>query len=153
MMRMKHPYLYFAVLALPALFLSHIVYGQNNGVMGYWKEPGGSVIHIEPCGSNLCATLADISPSAPGRFDRNNPDAALRNRSLCGLRIGEGFHLNTPTKAEDGYLYDPKSGKTYRGTMTSSGNDLNMRGYIGISLFGRSERWTRSAAVQTCSAG
>ncbi len=81
---------------------------QDGGVSGYWKEPQGSVIHVEACGSDVCATLVEISRSAPGRVDANNPDPALRQRSLCGLRIGTGFHLTSSVKAEGGSLYDPK---------------------------------------------
>jgi uncharacterized protein (DUF2147 family) len=41
-------------------------------------------------------------------------------------------------------VYDPKSGKTYRGKMTFvSPNQLNLRGFIGIPLFGRTTTWTR----------
>ena len=60
--------------------------GQENGVIGYWKEPQGSVIHVETCGQNVCATLVAISPSAPARIDGKNPDRKLRDRSLCGLQ-------------------------------------------------------------------
>ena len=43
---------------------------------------------------------------------------------------------------KDGTIYDPKSGKTYSCKMTIDGNKLKIRGYIGISLFGRTEVWT-----------
>lgn len=118
--------------------------------MGYWQEPGGSVLHIAPCGDAVCATLAKISKSAPGTVDHNNPDASLRDKPLCGLTIGTGFRLDGPDKAEDGKLYDPKSGKTYQGTMRSEGDVLHMRGYIGMKAFGRSEDWARTTAPEEC---
>ncbi len=102
----------------------------------------GAVIHVAACGSDICATLIALSKSAPSTVDGKNPDAALRTRPLCGLRIGEGFQ-GSGDKAEGGHLYDPKSGKTYRGTMTAKSNELDLRGYIGIKAFGRSETWTR----------
>lgn len=126
--------------------------GQENGVIGYWKEPQGSVIHVETCGQNVCATLVAISPSAPARIDGKNPDRKLRDRSLCGLHIGEGFHLTSPAKAEGGTLYDPKSGKTYHGVLTAHGDQMDLRGYVGIAAFGRTERWTRTAETATCKA-
>ena len=44
----------------------------------------------------------------------------------------------------DGSIYDPKTGKTYSCKMTLKGNDkLSVRGYIGISLIGRTDVWTR----------
>lgn len=117
---------------------------QTSGVRGDWRTPGGAVVRIAPCGGDLCATLLKLEPNAPTRFDSNNPDSALHTRKLCGLQIGYGFHLTDPNHADDGHLYDPKSGKTYRGTMSSSGDKLDLRGYIGIKAFGRTEVWTRT---------
>ena len=45
---------------------------------------------------------------------------------------------------DDGEIYDPKSGNTYRGTINMvSKNRLNLRGYVGISWFGRTSHWAR----------
>lgn len=113
------------------------------GVLGDWREPGGSVIRIAVCGADVCARLLAVGPQAPSQLDEHNPDPARRSERLCGLRIGYGFHLSDPNHAEGGQLYDPKSGKTYRGQMTADGDHLDLRGYIGIKAFGRSEQWTR----------
>lgn len=123
-------------------------FGQNNGVLGYWRSPGGSVLHIAPCGSDVCANVVTIAKSAPSTLDGNNPDKSLRNRPICNLQIGSGFHLADANRAEDGKLYDPESGKTYKGSMTADGASLNLRGYIGFKAFGRSETWTRTDASQ-----
>ena len=133
------------------LMIARSSMAQESGVLGYWKEPQGSVIHVENCGKEVCATLVVISPSAPSRVDGKNPNAKLRQRPLCGLRIGEGFHMVSGDKAEGGTLYDPKSGKTYHGIMTAHGKEMDLRGYIGISVFGRTERWTRAEREATCS--
>ena len=138
-------------LAILAAASGPLLLAQPSGVIGYWKEPEGSVIQIDTCGREICATLVAISPSAPARVDGKNPDAKLRQRSLCGLRIGEGFHLASPVKAEGGTIYDPKSGKTYRGVMAAHGEELDLRGFVGLSVFGRTERWTRALPVATCS--
>lgn len=43
-----------------------------------------------------------------------------------------------------GTLVDPENGKEYKGKMWAVGNDkLSMRGFVGISLFGRSATWIR----------
>lgn len=124
---------------------------QDNGIRGDWRTPGGAVVRVASCGPDLCATLLQLEPNAP-RFDTNNPDATQHTRKLCGLQIGYGFHLTDPTHADDGHLYDPKSGKTYKGAMTSNGDKLDLRGYVGIRAFGRSEHWTRtSESSKTCS--
>ncbi|MGC2161049.1 MAG: DUF2147 domain-containing protein [Silvibacterium sp.] len=126
------------------LILSLAAAHGETGVMGLWMNPTGSTIQIYRCGANVCAKVFAISSKAPARIDAGNPDPALRKRSLCDLEIGKNFHLTSPDRAEDGRLYDPESGKTYSGSMTSDGNTLRLRGYIGISLFGRTEIWTRA---------
>lgn len=129
---------------------AHSVQPQTSGVLGYWQEPGGSVLNIAPCGDAVCLTLAKISKGAPATVDRNNPDATLKDRPLCGLTVGTGFRLDGTDKAEDGKLYDPKSGKTYQGAMHSEGDVLQLRGYIGMKAFGRSEDWARTTAPEDC---
>jgi len=135
---------------IPVLFLLPLVAkGQTNGVLGNWTNPTGSTIQIYRCDANVCARLIGIRKNAPSRVDRKNPNAALRARPLCGLQIGMNFHLANPGRAEGGQLYDPESGKTYNGMMTRDGNNLKLRGYIGFSLFGRTETWTRAPANVT----
>lgn len=36
-----------------------------------------------------------------------------------------------------------KNGKTYSCNMTLAGNKLNVRGYVGISMIGRTSVWTK----------
>ncbi len=143
------------IVALPFLVFLALTpaYAQNSGVLGRWMEPEGSVIEVDRCASNICAHMVAISKTAPGHVDANNPNAALRMRTLCGLQIGSGFHLTDANHADGGQLYDPKTGKIYSGSMTSEGDTLHLRGYVGIRLFGRTETWTRvqaGAALPPC---
>ncbi len=61
------------------------------------------------------------------------------------LVILRGFKAS-PDEAntiEGGTIYDPKTGKTYCGSMTVNGNELKLRGYIcGWSWLGRSTTWS-----------
>lgn len=123
----------------------------TTGVVGTWRGPENSIISVAPCGGSLCAKVLSTGDETGARIDSNNPDASLRTRALCGLQIGEGFHGSDPNKADGGHLYDPRSGKTYKGSMTSEGDVLLLRGYVGLSMFGRTARWDRvTAPVDTC---
>ncbi len=76
--------------------------------------------------------------------DIKNPDPELRYRQLIGLTILNDFHFSSDNTWEDGTIYDPREGKTYSCKMTLKRNgQLNIRGFVGISLFGRTEVWTR----------
>jgi uncharacterized protein (DUF2147 family) len=127
--------------------------GTEPGVRGYWQEPSGAVIEIAPCAEGLCLKIVALSPGEHPHTDAHNPDAKLRGRALCGLRIGHDFTQIDPQHAAGGHLYDPRSGHTYSGSMTAQGNKLKLRGYLGIQLLGRTEIWTRVGPGQaSCTA-
>lgn len=130
-----------------AAFLAPATMSSGGSVLGEWTTPNGSVVAVYRCGSDVCAKVIAVSSRAPEHLDAQNPNPSLRNRPLCGLEIGYGFHLTSSNHAQDGRLYDPESGNTYSGWMTANGNKLELRGYIGISLFGRTETWTRAQNV------
>jgi uncharacterized protein (DUF2147 family) len=117
---------------------------------GNWlTQKHDGIIEIFRCdGETLCGKLAwfRIKPDDPNpqALDLNNPDPTRRNRSLCGLVFMTGFKPSGPDSWEDGTVYDPDGGKTYHATMKLRGDGtLDLHGYIGISLIGRSEIWTR----------
>jgi uncharacterized protein (DUF2147 family) len=58
-----------------------------------------------------------------------------------------GFHFSKEGVWEGGKIYDPKKGSTYSCTIRMKDvNTLEVRGYIGISLIGRTDVWTRQAS-------
>ena len=116
---------------------------QTSSFLGDWQVPSGTIVRIDPCSSDFCMSIVFISPKADSTMDIHNPDATLRGKSLCNLEIGSRFHLSDATHASGGTIYDPKSGNTYRGSMVVEGDTMRLRGYVGISLFGRTEIWHR----------
>ena len=125
---------------------------QQPSAIGFWVTPShGAVVEISQCESGLCGRLVGLrTDHQPGEVpkDVHNSDPAKRGEPLCGLMMMGSL---TPAKGsapkwEGGWVYDPESGSTYKGEMHLEGADkLKLRGYVGISLFGRTQDWTREA--------
>ena len=72
------------------------------------------------------------------------PNHSLRNRPIVGLQLMSDFEAAGKVQWGEGKIYDPESGKTYKCKITlTDPKRLEVRGYVGISLFGRTEIWTR----------
>lgn len=71
-------------------------------------------------------------------------DGARRNQPVLGMTILWGF-TKQGDEFQGGEILDPENGKIYRAKMklTDGGKKLEVRGFIGISLFGRSQIWLR----------
>jgi uncharacterized protein (DUF2147 family) len=79
------------------------------------------------------------------KLDKRNPDESLRNVPTLGLINVKGLSFDEKEKKWiDGTIYDPKTGKEYscKATLTDK-NTLEIRGFIGLSMFGRTDTWTR----------
>jgi uncharacterized protein (DUF2147 family) len=78
------------------------------------------------------------------KLDEMNADPALRTKPRLGLQVLSGFEKDGDNKYSNGKIYDPLNGKTYSCKMTLKGDKLEIRGFIGISLFGRTTVWSRA---------
>lgn len=92
----------------------------------------------------------DFPPGEPRagepKVDLENPDPALRERPVLGLEILSGFTYEGDGLWSGGEIYDPANGKTYKARMKLDGagdDTLDVRGYVGIPLFGRTTTWRR----------
>lgn len=131
----------FATLAVATLSSASVQ--ATAPVTGRWvTQSKDGVVEIYECGAAICGRLSKFlvpPPNGIGQKDVNNPDKALRNRTLLGMNILTGFK---PAGNEwKGQIYDPKSGKTYRSIVYKgkSGN-LVVKGCIGP--FCQAQSWT-----------
>ena len=77
------------------------------------------------------------------KLDEKNRNEKLQRQPIVGLVILKGFEKDGDTY-EDGTIYDPENGKTYDCKITYKGKTLSIRGYVGISMFGRTTVWERA---------
>jgi uncharacterized protein (DUF2147 family) len=138
------------------LLMAATAFGADSSdILGIWTtEKDEAKVEIFPCGEKICGKIIWLkdplyTDSRNGEFgtpllDHNNPDPALRKRPILGLQILTGFTPASGNNWVNGTCYDPKSGNTYRGKIHLASPDrLELRGYIGIPLFGRTSVWTR----------
>lgn len=80
------------------------------------------------------------------KTDPENPNAKMRSRSRLGMVVLSGLVAGSkPNYWEGGTIYDPKAGKTYSLNVTAMPDGtLSLRGYMGISLIGKTQVWTKA---------
>lgn len=131
---------------------SYNVYAQNiaDDIVGVWltsdKEPAKILIYKS--GDKFYGNIIWLkNPLKDGkqRTDVQNPDKTKRSNSIIGLVILTGFKFDGDSEWKGGNIYDPESGKTYSSYMyLTDKNTLKVRGFVGVSLFGRTEVWRKA---------
>lgn len=121
---------------------------SGDSILGTWlNQEGTAHVLIAKSGTNYTGKIVWLKePVENGKpkTDKNNPEVSRRSTPLMGLIILKDFiYDGEEGEWTDGTIYDPKNGKTYSCTMTLEDGRLNVRGYIGISLIGRTAVWTR----------
>ncbi len=85
-----------------------------------------------------------VGGNGPGRLDTTNPDPALRTEPLRGHVIMQGMRYEGDGHWSTGTIRDPNNGHIYKCRMQLLAPDrLQIRGFLGVSLLGRSQVWTR----------
>jgi uncharacterized protein (DUF2147 family) len=136
---------------LVALTLTFVCFANNpDDIVGYWKTGDGkAIVQIykkEDKFFGKIVWLAEPKDPATGqpKKDGKNEKESLRERPLLGMENLTNFSYVSKGVWEKGEIYDPKSGETYSCTIKlTDPNTLDVRGYVGISLFGRTDTWKR----------
>jgi uncharacterized protein (DUF2147 family) len=142
-----------AGLAMAAPVAAELERAGTGDIRGLWtdhRDPQRRkvVIWIEDCDGLLCGHIywlrKPLSAGGRPKRDQHNPDARLRDRPLCGLRILNGFRRAADGTWSAGQIYNPSNGRTFSSAMTlESDGGLRVSGYFGLSLFGKTVEWVR----------
>jgi uncharacterized protein (DUF2147 family) len=122
---------------------------EGDKIMGLWQTGSGKgriqiTRYGEKYGGKLVWLREPNDALGHPKRDSLNPDPAKRNNLRQGMNILLGFSYAGDGEYEDGTIYDPENGKTYKCIIKLDGdNILRVRGYIGFSLIGRTDVWTR----------
>jgi uncharacterized protein (DUF2147 family) len=133
-------------------FLGLSIFAQDkteDSITGNWyNQEKDAVIEIYKSNDSFQGKIIWMkfpnNPDGTPKTDNLNPDEKLQKRERMGMVIMNGFKHDEDNVWNDGEIYDPKSGNTYSGTITlTSSNKLDLRGYVGLPIFGRTSSWTR----------
>ena len=141
-----------AVSALILAGVSTLAMAASDSPVGKWKtiddktgQPKG-VVEITESNGVLTGKIVGRFPK-PG--DPANPvcdkcEGAKKGQPIVGLVFLEGLKKNGD-EYEGGTILDPEEGKVYssKAKLIDGGKKLEVRGFLGVSLIGRSQTWVR----------
>ncbi len=122
---------------------------QKLSPLGTWtNSEKKATFEIYQCGSKLCGKIVSLrepnDAAGKAKTDSENPEPKLRSRPRLGMVFMQDFVYDEGNKWDDGKIYDPESGKTYSCYMKmENANQMEVKGYIGFSMIGRAQTWTR----------
>lgn len=102
-----------------------------------------AVVTVSESGGTLSGVINRVYPQ-PGDTGICSacPDG-FKGKKIQGIRFLWGLKKEGENQWGGGSILDPKSGKVYRAKLTVQGNKLLVRGYVGISLLGRTQIWVK----------
>lgn len=139
------------ILLIAGLLMTSLVMAQMpDDIVGVWlNQDKDAHIEISQKGDKYFGKIIWLKypneDDGTPKVDDQNPDETLRNRPIKGLVIVEDLVWDVyDDEWDDGTIYDPKSGNTYSCYATIKEKDvLSLRGYVGFSIIGRTNTWTR----------
>jgi len=132
------------------LFIPSVVMAQKaDDILGYWlTDDAKAKIEIYKEGGKYNGKIVWLAEPTDEDgnpiVDIENPDKALQSRPLIGLNLVFGFEFDGE-HWEAGEIYDPNEGETYSCRMKLKKGRLEVRGYIGMPMFGRTVIWTKTS--------
>jgi len=135
------------ILSIVVFFIFQVSFSQT--IFGKWKtiddETGmeKGIVEIYEKAGKVYGRIIEILEKEKKHFKCEMCEGEDKNKPVLGLVIIKGLKKKGDFY-EGGKITDPNNGKSYHCKMNLEGKDkLIVRGYIGISLFGRSQTWFR----------
>ena len=138
-----------SLLALTAVwfFATTSAVAQSSPIGIWWNQEKSAHVEVYENAGKLYGKIVWLKePNENGKpkTDPLNPNEKLRSRPRLGMVVLVGLKPESENYWSGGEIYDPKSGKTYSLNLTAEKDGtLKLRGYLGISLIGKTQLWTR----------
>jgi uncharacterized protein (DUF2147 family) len=117
---------------------------QPAQILGNWlTEPRDGIVQISVAADGSLQGKI-VGGNNPQRQDQHNPDSSRRSQLLLGQTIFQGMRYDGEGRWSGGTIYDPDSGRIFKCRLELlDAARLQVRGFIGFALLGRSQVWTR----------
>lgn len=137
-------------LTLAAALMAPAAWADNASPVGLWKNVDDTsgkpraLIRITEANGMLQGKVEKVFLAPNESPTCTKCEGALKNAPVVGLVILSGLKKDG-AEFTGGQILDPDNGKTYSSkiSLIDGGKKLNVRGYIGVSLLGRSQVWQR----------
>jgi uncharacterized protein (DUF2147 family) len=102
-----------------------------------------AVVTISESGGILNGVIDKVYPQAGDTGICDKCPGGFKGKKIQGLQFLWGLKSEGTNEWGGGSILDPKTGKVYKAKVTLEGNKLHVRGYVGMSLLGRTQTWVR----------
>jgi uncharacterized protein (DUF2147 family) len=132
------------------LFLNFGKDPKSERIVGKWMSENKDIaVEVYKVNDRFAAKVIWFAcdpktPDMESFKDIENPDPKLRNRPWLGMIVVSDLKFNGEDEWNDGNIYDPNTGRTYRSVVRlNSAQELIVIGYWGIELFGKNLKFKK----------
>jgi uncharacterized protein (DUF2147 family) len=122
---------------------------EGDALLGVWMPGHGKAkVKVTKVGTKYYGKIVWLKEptyeDGTKKRDKNNADPKMHETPLLGYKILKDFEYTGKKTWENGTIYDPENGSTYSCTIKlTDKNTIDVRGYIGVSMIGRTDTWKR----------
>jgi len=137
------------IFAFVSILFSAKAQKNADDIVGVWLTGSGKAhVKIDKVGNYYFGRIVwlkdPLNDLGKPKLDKNNEDISKRSKSVLGMQLIGGFEWKNDNLWDNGDIYDPENGKTYKCKLDLENlSTMNVRGFIGISLFGRTDIWKK----------
>lgn len=134
---------------LTAFIVIYTPFVQANALVGKWTtidDKTGkkrAVVQLSIQDGELQGTIVKVYRQKGDQGICTKCPGQFKNKPVEGLTFLWGLKKNGKNSWAGGHILDPKTGKTYHAKLSMQGNKLYVRGYVGLSMLGRTQVWVR----------